>query len=406
MISDLRHRNNELVPTVFGSGSDTKVRPPKLGELSGQSLLDVLPDAILMVNRTGGIVLANAQAERLLGYEREELIGRSVESLIPPKLRVEHRQHRENFFGERGTRPVGASLQFFVLRKDATEFPVEITFNRLTNQADTFLVCAIRNTTDRRRAEGLKVLDAVLEESRESEERFSLLATNVSGKLIEAQERERTRIARELYDDFSQSLALQCIDIEQLRKKLPDLQVEEKATLTKMLKRTKTMSADIRSLSHELHSSRLEHIGLVPAVSGLCKEIGKKYDLGMQFTDCVPPVEIPKDVALCLFRIAQEALRNVVKHSQAKSVWVELSFNLDGVSLRIKDDGKGFDPSATQPSVGLGLVGMSERLRLVRGRLSIKSEDLQGTEILAEVPLSDFGKKGWARTPSTGEKES
>jgi PAS domain S-box-containing protein len=228
----------------------------------------------------------------------------------------------------------------------------------------------------------------------------------LTGRLIHIQEEERARIARELHDDFSQRLALQCIDIEQLRKKLPGLEVEEQARLTRMLKRTKTMSSDIRSLSHELHSSRLDYIGLVPAVSGLCKEIGEKYKIEAQFTGSDRPVEIPKDVALCLFRVAQEALGNVVKHSQAKSVRVEIGFNLDGVSLRITDDGHGFDPNNTKPGVGLGLVGMSERLRLVGGRLSVKSEHLRGAEILAEVPLSDAAKEGWARALSAGGRQS
>jgi PAS domain S-box-containing protein len=227
----------------------------------------------------------------------------------------------------------------------------------------------------------------------------------LTGRLIHIQEEERTRIARELHDDFSQRLALQCIDIEQLRKGLPRLEVEEEVRLTKMLQRTKTMSADIRSLSHELHSSRLDYIGLVPAVDGLCKEIGEKYKIEVQFAECDRPVEIPKDVALCLFRITQEALGNVIRHSQAKSVRVELGFNFDGVSLRITDDGNGFDPKSTKPGVGLGLVGMSERLRLVGGRLLITSEHLRGTEILAEVPLSAIANQSWAKALSAGREQ-
>ena len=228
----------------------------------------------------------------------------------------------------------------------------------------------------------------------------------LTGRLIHVQDEERARIARELHDDFSQRLALQCIDIEQLRQKLPEHEVEERARLTRMLKRTKTMSADIRSLSHELHSSRLDYIGLVPAVSGLCKEIGEKYKITVRFDECDRPFDIPKDVALCLFRVAQEALGNVVKHSQARNVRVELGFNLDGVSLRIADDGNGFDPASTKPGVGLGLVGMSERLRLVGGRLSVSTEHLRGAEILAEVPLSAVAKEGWARALAGGGRGS
>jgi PAS domain S-box-containing protein len=224
----------------------------------------------------------------------------------------------------------------------------------------------------------------------------------LSGRLIRAQDEERARIARELHDDFSQSLALQCIDLEQLRKELPELEIDTQERLAKMLKRAKAMSADIRSLSHELHSSRLDFIGLVPAIRGLCKEIGEKYQIAVRFTERGVPLGIPKDVSLCLFRVTQEALRNVVKHSQAKLAQVELEANANRVSLRIRDEGKGFDPEGTGPSTGIGLVGMTERLRLVRGRLSIRSEPMRGTEILAEVPLSALANKQPVRTLAAG----
>jgi len=228
----------------------------------------------------------------------------------------------------------------------------------------------------------------------------------LTGRLIHVQEEERARIARELHDDFSQRLALQCIDIEQLRKRLPELELEEQERLSKMLKRTKAMSADIRSLSHELHSSRLEFIGLVPAMSGLCKEIGEKYNIRVQFTECEFSAEIPKDVALCLFRVTQEALGNVVKHSAAKSARVELGSSANGVSVRIMDEGSGFDPNGTHAGAGIGLIGMTERLRLVGGRLSIRSEMMRGTEILAEVPLSSVANGARTKTVTAGAMES
>ena len=229
---------------------------------------------------------------------------------------------------------------------------------------------------------------------------------NLTGRLIHAQEEERARIARELHDDFSQSLALQCNDLEQLQRRLPELEVGERTRLLKMLKRAKAMCADIRSLSHELHSSKLEFVGLVPAVGGLCEEIGEQYKIEVSFAERGVPRNIPKDVALCLFRVTQEALANVVKHSQGKKAHVELSANANGVSLRITDEGMGFDPSGINPRAGIGLVGMTERLRLVSGRLSIKSELMRGTELLAEVPLSAPANEGSARTLAAGGTES
>src|SRR5271167_162547 len=169
-------RSKKFVPKAPDAEPDPKMRPPKWVDLSAQSLLDGAPDAMLVVNRAGEIVVANLQAEKLFVYGREELIGRSVESLIPPRLRAEHPQHRGNFFGAPRVRPMGVGLELFALRGDGTEVPVEISLSPLTNEAGTFVVSAIRDATDRRRTEGLKMLDAVLRETRESAEQFGLIA--------------------------------------------------------------------------------------------------------------------------------------------------------------------------------------------------------------------------------------
>jgi PAS domain S-box-containing protein len=235
-------------------------------------------------------------------------------------------------------------------------------------------------------------------ERKSSEESLKALA----GHLIHAQEEERTRIARDLHDDFSQRLALQCIELEQLRKILPESELEGRARLLTMLKGAKAMSSDIRSLSHELHSSRLEYIGLVPALSGLCKEIAEKYKIDVRFSGCELPIGISKDVALCLFRVTQEALSNVVKHSQANRANVELRLNANGVNLHVTDNGRGFDSDANNLGAGIGLIGMTERLRLVGGKLTIHSEQMRGTEILADVLLLALAGEGHTKALAAG----
>jgi signal transduction histidine kinase len=211
---------------------------------------------------------------------------------------------------------------------------------------------------------------------------------SLSGRLIHAQEQERARIARELHDDFSQRLALLGISLGQLWKDLPESQVGQRTGVLEILKGTKEMSSDLHSLSHQLHSSKLELVGLVSALSGLCKEMGEKYKIDILFTKSGALPRIDKDVELCLFRVTQEALGNVVKHSQSKGAQVELGANSMGVSLRVTDEGRGFEPDLSNPAAGIGLVGMRERLRLVGGRLTVKSELLHGTEIIAEIPLA------------------
>jgi PAS domain S-box-containing protein len=212
----------------------------------------------------------------------------------------------------------------------------------------------------------------------------------LSGRLINAQEQERTRIARELHDDFSQRLALQGIGLTQLWKKLPETEVEERAKVQELMKRTQEISSDLHSLSHQLHSSKLEHVGLASALKGLCEEMSSRFKIKIEFTERAISCEIPKDVALCLFRISQEALGNVVKHSRAEQARAELCDEDNEIRLRIVDAGVGFDPAALNGKTGLGLISMRERLRLVGGRLAVQSAPMLGTEIVAEVPLSVF----------------
>ena len=211
---------------------------------------------------------------------------------------------------------------------------------------------------------------------------------DLSGRLIVGQEAERTRIARDLHDDFSQRLALLGIGLGRLWKNLPESNGDERVVIRELWDRTKEISSDIHRLSHQLHSSKLEHVGLGPALNGLCGEIAEKYGIKVQFKEEEVPAGIPKNVALCLFRVAQEALSNVVKYSQAQRAEVDLCGEADKISLRVADAGVGFDPGVEKSDAGIGLVSMRERLRLLGGLFSIRSAPMAGTEIFAEVPLS------------------
>src|SRR5277367_6094708 len=210
----------------------------------------------------------------------------------------------------------------------------------------------------------------------------------MGGRLIAAQEAESARIARELHDDFSQRMTLQGIGLARLLKSLPEAEVEVRSKVQELSKRNQEIGIDMHALSHQLHSSKLEHVGLVPALTGLCEELSSKFKIQIEFSDRGVSWEIPKTVALCLFRIGQEALGNVAKHSKAKQAQVEVSRTNNGIRLRIVEAGVGFDSALRSTRAGIGRVGMRERLRLVGGTLLVQSEPTRGTEILAEVPLS------------------
>jgi PAS domain S-box-containing protein len=206
--------------------------------------------------------------------------------------------------------------------------------------------------------------------------------------LIEAQEQERTRIARDLHDDTNQRLALLAIGIEQLKKDILNPTGEILGLVDKLRKQTSEISSDIQALSHELHSPRLEYLGLVAAMRGFCKEFGEHQKVEIDFRSHDLPNPVPPDISLCLFRVLQEALHNSAKHSGARRFEVRLWGTSGEIHFTVSDSGTGFDLQTAMKSQGLGLTSMQERLQLVKGKFSIDSQPQRGTTIHARVPLN------------------
>src|SRR6267154_3595867 len=210
---------------------------------------------------------------------------------------------------------------------------------------------------------------------------------SLSRRLIEAQELERARIARELHDDLSQRMALLQISLEQVAQDTAGLPFETQKQLHNITKVCSEVSSTLHDLSHQLHPYKLDTLGLVAALGGFCNEFSLQHNLQVQFVYHHVPGQIPNEVTLCLFRIVQEALRNVVKHSEGTEAKVELSGHGDRIDLCISDSGAGFNPEHVKAETGLGLISMRERLRLVRGHLSVESEPCRGTRIRVRIPL-------------------
>ncbi len=210
----------------------------------------------------------------------------------------------------------------------------------------------------------------------------------LSGKLIDAQEQERARIARELHDDISQRLALLSLNLERAYSGSDVSDSHRSARIMDIQRQCAEIAADVQALSHELHSSKLDHLGLVAAIRGFCAEFSKLKSVDVKFSDENVPNPIPKDVSLCLFRVAQEALHNALKHSGAKSFAVSLRGGPSQVQLEVRDWGVGFKTEAGW-NQGLGLVSMQERVHLVNGTFRIESQPDRGTAIIACVPLTN-----------------
>jgi signal transduction histidine kinase len=216
-----------------------------------------------------------------------------------------------------------------------------------------------------------------------------LALRSLSGRLLSAQEDERHRIARELHDNLGQQVALLSIEIEQVGLQM-GLSVRSPATMARSIRRlsdrTAEISSEIHHISHRLHSAKLEALGLVAAVRGHCREV-MAQGVQVHFSEVTVPGSVSPEVQLCLFRIVQEGLNNVVKHSGVPEAHVTLSGERDALLLSIADFGRGFNVGAMANGDGLGLESMRERLRLIGGELTIRSQAGQGTRIDARVPL-------------------
>jgi PAS domain S-box-containing protein len=475
-------------------GACYDVTPIKRAEHKFRLAVESSPNAIVLADQQGRIVLANRQAEQLFGYADGELVGRSVESLVPERFRQAHARDRNEFLAAMQARELGRGWELFAQRKGGEEFQVEVGLNPIHAEKEVLLFITISNVTEKRRQEralreseermnmaaeaanlGMWVWDRsqptiwatekfhqmfgfasesqitpgmvnerihpqdraavnfalqrtlkkggddhleyrlrladgtvrwIASQGRaefDSEGKFMRLlgvciditerrrtqeeAQELSGRLITAQEDERSRLARDLHDEFSQSLALLAVDLDLLGQHPPEKAAAVRSKVEELSVQVRALSLEAHRLSHELHPSKLEQLGLTAAMRSFCKDLQASHQIAIGFEARAVPRNLSAAVALCLYRIAQEALQNVVKHSSATSVRVELTSEGNEIHLTVIDDGTGFDIRAAQTKGSLGLVSMRERARLVHGQITWEAKKGLGTRIEVRVPL-------------------
>jgi signal transduction histidine kinase len=232
----------------------------------------------------------------------------------------------------------------------------------------------------------LSLLATYLQYSRAELKKSRDAQAQLSGQLINAQEKERSRLASELHDDFSQRLALLAFGLQNTAETLPDSSSTAKQTLDEFRQSVCELGDDLHSVSHRLHSSTLDTLGLVAGLSSLCREFGAKQGIEVAFASEDIPRTVRPEVSLCLFRITQEGLQNLKKHSGAKRAQLSLRHKGDRLFLSLCDEGKGFDTNRMEKP-GLGILSMQGRARLLGGDFEIHSKPGKGTRIEAWVPL-------------------
>lgn len=272
------------------------------------------------------------------------------------------------------------SIQRIVSRKQV-EFREEYILNSLETPRWFLTMAVLMEMPD-----GFRIMVTLEDVTRRRQAEEEL--RNIGGRLINAQEEERTRLARELHDDLSQRLALLSLEIEQMRPQIPAGQPRLSNSVDRLSKKTQELGSDIHRLSYQLHPFKLDHLGLSAAIESLCGELSDRRDLAVTFRKHGFPALLPDDVTLCVFRIAQESLHNVVKHSGASEVQVVVVKTENALRLRISDNGVGFDVELVKGKKRLGLISMKERLRLVDGKISIRSQPNNGTQIDVSIPVA------------------
>jgi PAS domain S-box-containing protein len=317
-------------------------------------------------DRASDVIVRSAEFAHILGLSSEPKVTtcQQMMAAVHPHDRARVIAASEACTPENPTYRV----QYRVLRPDGSEIWMEKNGHAFFDQ-----------NRDAQRVIGIV---ADITQRKFAEEALSTL----SRKLIEAQEAERARIARDLHDDIGQRLALVLISLDQVKQAAGKTNGVPRQ-IDEVIKQVGSISRSSQNLSQELHSATLRHLGVAEAMKGFCRELTQQHKVEIHFSHRGVPETVSAEISLCLFRVLQEALHNALKHSGARRFGVELRGTPGGVSLLIRDSGSGFDPEKAMKGSGLGLISMQERLKLVNGELSIDSQRKRGTEIRARVPL-------------------
>jgi PAS domain S-box-containing protein len=326
-----------------------------------ERILESAPDAIIVSDARGRIVYANAQTSAMFGYERGELLGRTVETLVPEELRNRHVQHRRQYNKQPKTRPMGLHLDLIARRKDGSRFPVEISLSPMHGGA--LVTAMVRDVTEHRRLE------------RERERLSAELET----------ERERHRIGMDLHDGIMQAIYAVSLTLELATADIGEDLDDARYQLDRAIDQLHGVVRDIRSYIFDLRPR--DYTGdLRSALTNLATEFRQNSQIET-FVDISPDIDqISTKAGIAIYHVTHEALSNVRKHAQASSVVIRLEPQRDDICLQISDNGRGFDTTADRSETHRGLRNMNARISAIGGRVEVKSSPGSGTTIIATVP--------------------
>jgi len=345
------------------------------------AIVDSAMDAILTVDAAQRIVLFNRAAEQMFGVRRDDALGSPLDRFIPQRFRGAHRAHVEKF-GHTGvtSRRMGDTTTLWALRADGSEFPIEASISQAGEPGSRFYTVILRDITLRKQNE-----DTMLRQQQELRE--------LSARVLEAREEEKTRIARELHDELGQLLTALKMDLAWLRERLPEAGTELAARadgMSALLDRTVSSS---RRIAADLRPLMLDDLGLAEAAQWLVEDFGKRSGvrLEMRVPEEAEFDALAKGAATAVYRAIQESLTNIARHSGAKNAWVLLAQENGEVLVEIEDDGRGVTPGDLAKASSLGLKGMRERVAYYGGSLEVARAPRGGTRLRVRMPLPSGG---------------
>ena len=341
-----------------------------------RAILDNSPGMVFLKDPEGRYLHINRQFERSFHMTREHVVGKTDEAIFLPEQAAAFRANDLKVF------QAGAPLEFeeIAMHDDGPHTSIVSKFPLYGGDGKPYALCGITTDITER-----KVMEAALRQ-REAQ------LESLSAQLLQAQEEERRRIARELHDDFTQRLAALAIDLRTVQLESSDSDPLCVPRLQQLGDSAERLAAELQQISHRLHPSILEHVGLEAAVKEHVDEVSARTGLSIEVMVSGMPKEVPREQALCLYRVLQESLQNVQKHAQATTVLVRLLYTGRGLGLSTHDDGRGFDTAQDgEGRRGLGLISLEERVKRLHGTFRIETKPGAGTDVHGWVPL-DEGK--------------
>jgi|KBSSwiStaDraftv2_1062776.scaffolds.fasta_scaffold00947_8 signal transduction histidine kinase len=330
-------------------------------EVRNGAILKAIPDLMFVLLRDGTYVDYHARDPKLLFVPPSTFIGRNMRDVLPSAL---------------------ADLMMDGLERACqTDDMIVVEYELPMDEPRAFEARIVQAGADR----VLSIVRDVTESKRATE-----LNRDLARRLIVRQEIERQRIARELHDDVSQRIALLNIEIDKIATQ--GISEESRSRLHTLSAQARDIATDVHHISYALHPSWLETLGLVAALQSLCRDASKQRNLQVAFTHNSIPSSVDANVSLCLYRIAQEALHNVARHSQVREAQVSVTCDERHIALQIADSGVGFDPRHMR-SGGLGLASIRERVAVLKGQLAINAVPGGGTQITVHIPLASEGSE-------------